>query len=161
MQNTFLFKFKNMESGITIENIWHDEDMYELKISSSDGGSIFVFKIYVDYDTFDKTISELDSFKTQIYGGIYDIEFGSFGPEYAGGAFLARLHFQDRGKIHVSIRAQSEFGYFGMKTIASEAKLYFITVPVLLDNFITELKSLNNGNRTKASLRGEATRQLG
>lgn len=68
-----------------------------------------------------------------------------FGPEYANGAFVARLHFQDRGKIHVSINAQSEFEDFGIKRVASEAQLYFITETALLDNFITELKSLNNG----------------
>lgn len=76
-----------------------------------------------------------------------------FGPEYANGAFVARLHFQDRGKIHVSINAQSEFEDFGIKRVASEAQLYFITETALLDNFITELKSLNNGNRTMASLK--------
>ena len=142
-----------MKSGIIFENIWHDEDMYELKISSSDGNSIFVQNVYAGYGAFDETISKLDTFKTHVHGGIYDIEFGSFGPEFANGAFQARLHFQDRGKIHVSIIAQSEFEDFGIKRVASDAKLYFITETALLDNFITELKSLNNGNRTEASLK--------
>ena len=142
-----------MKSGIIFENIWHDEDMYELKISSSDGNSIFVQNVYAGYGAFDETISKLDTFKTHVHGGIYDIEFGSFGPEFANGAFQARLHFQDRGKIHVSIIAQSEFEDFGIKRVASDAKLYFITETALLDNFITELKSLNNSNRTEASLK--------
>ena len=88
-----------MKPGIIIENIWHDEDMYEFKISSSDGTSLFVHKVYVGYATVDETIAALDAFKNQVYGGIYDIEFGAFGPEYASGAFHARLHFQQKGNL--------------------------------------------------------------
>jgi len=141
-----------MSPGIMFENIWHDEDMYEFRISSCDGASIFVHKVYVGYGTFDETISGLDTFKDQIYGGIYDIEFGSFGPEYASGALHARLHFQERGKIFVSVRAQSEYEDFGKKNVASEAALYFTTEPALLDKFIASLKSLSNDNSDIAHL---------
>ena len=133
-----------MKPGIIFKNIWHDDDMYEFQISSSDGISTFVNEVYVGYDTYDELITDIESFKDQIYGGIYDIEFGSFGSEYASGAFNARLHFQDRGKIHVSISAQSEFEDFGKKNIASEVKLYFVTEPALLDNFISGLKQLKS-----------------
>jgi hypothetical protein len=133
-----------MKPGITFKNIWHDEDMYEFSISSSDGESVFVHKVYVGYETFDEVIAGLDRFKSQIYGGIYDIEFGSFGPEYASGAFSARLHFQERGKIYVSIIAQSDFEEFGKKNVANEAKLYLVTEPALLDNFIQSLKQLKS-----------------
>ena len=126
--------------------------MYEFEVISSDGASTFVNEIYVGYGTYDKLIEGLDRFKDQIYGGIYDIELGSFGPEYGGGAFIARLHFQDRGIIYVSIQAQSEFVDFGKKNIASEAKLFFKTEPVLLDNFIQQLKHLITGSKNEASL---------
>lgn len=141
-----------MVPGITFENIWHDEDMYEFRISSGDGASIFSHKVYVGYGTFDKTIASLDVFRKQIYGGIYDIEFGSFGPEYASGAFHTRLQFQERGKIYITIKAQSEYKDFGKKNIASEAVLFLTTEPALLDNFIASLKSLNNGNSNSAHL---------
>jgi hypothetical protein len=94
----------------------------------------------------------LEIFKDQIYGGIYDLEFGSFGPEYASGAFHARLQFQDRGKIFISIKAQSKYEDFGKKNIASEATLYLVTEPSMLDNFIVSLKTLNNGNADSAHL---------
>jgi len=141
-----------MEAGINIEKIWQDDDMYEFRISSSDGSSVFVQEVYVGYGNFDKLIEDLDVFKNHIYGGLYDIEFGSFGPEYASGAFHARMHFQERGKIYVSIKAQSEYKEFGIKKVASEASLYFITEPSLLDSFITNLKSLNNGNTATVCL---------
>lgn len=141
-----------MKPGIIFENIWHDEDMYEFRISSSDGASIFVHKVYVGYTTFDETIAALDAFKNQVYGGIYDIEFGSFGPEYASGAFHARLHFQQKGKLNITVRVQSEYGDFGKYNVASEAKLYLVSEPAQLDNFIISLKSLNNGNTNIAQL---------
>jgi hypothetical protein len=87
-----------------------------------------------------------------VHGGIYDIAFGSFGPEYAGGAFHARLHFQPLGKILVTVRGESDFREFGMKTVASAATLFIWTEPVLLDNFISELKSLASGKRDDAHL---------
>ncbi|WP_406667801.1 hypothetical protein [Gallaecimonas sp. GXIMD1310] len=143
---------EEMKPGITFENIWHDEDMYEFKISSCDGASVFVNKVYVGYGTFDETISALDTFKHQVYGGIYDIEFGSFGPEYASGAFQARFHFQEKGRVHITVKAQSEYEDFGKKNVASEATLYLSTEPAQLDNFIVSLKSLNNGNTNSAHL---------
>ncbi|MES9943209.1 MAG: hypothetical protein ABW104_19670 [Candidatus Thiodiazotropha sp. 6PLUC2] len=100
-----------MNSGIKIKNIWHDDDMYEFQISSSDGLSLFVQKVYVGYDAYDELISKIEIFKTYLYGGIYDIEFGSFGPEYASGAIRARLHFQDRGKIYVSVHVRFKACY--------------------------------------------------
>jgi len=101
--------------------------MYEFRISSSNGSSIFVHEVYVGYGELDETITGLDQFKEQIYGGIFDIEFGAFGPEYASGAFQARLHFQERGNIFVTIKAQSKFEDFGKKNVASEATIYFVT----------------------------------
>ena len=141
-----------MKPGIKFENIWHDEDMYEFKIYSSDGAYVFTHEVYVGYGTFDETISGLDAFKSQVYGGIYDLKFGSFGPEYASGAFHARFHFQDKDGIFITIRAQSEYEGFGKKNIASEAILYLVAEPAQLDNFIVSLKSLDNGITDNAHL---------
>ncbi len=141
-----------MPQGIVFQNIGQHDDMYEFKVTSSDGVSTFINAIYVGYSTYDDLIAGLDRFKHQIYGGIFDIEIGSFGPEYASGAFTARLHFQERGIIYVSIQAQSDFVDFGKKNIASEAKLFFKTEPALLDNFIQQLKQLKSNTTNEASL---------
>ena len=141
-----------MKFGIKIKNIWHDNQMFKFLISSSNGVSIFVNEVYVDYGKYDQIICDLDRFKSKVYGGIYDINFGCFGSEYASGAFSARLHFHDRGKINVSIHSQSEFRDFGIKNVASESKLYFVTEPSLLDNFIQELKNLKAGQSDQAIL---------
>jgi hypothetical protein len=77
---------------------------------------------------------------------------GSLGQNTRGGAFRARLHFREHSKIHISIRAQSEFEEFGMQSVASEATLYFTTEPILLDNFIADLRAVKAGLRDEAKL---------
>jgi hypothetical protein len=108
--------------------------------------------VYVGHQGMKDLIVELSIFKDHIYGGIYDIQMGEFGPEYASGAFHARLHFHQHSKLHITIEAQSEFEEFGTKNVASEATLYLISEPILLDNFIADLKALGAGLRDEAKL---------
>lgn len=132
--------------------IWFDDDLIELKIDVSDGNSHFSNKVYIGHQSLDETISKLNIFRDQIHGGIFDIEFGEFGPEYASGAFHARLHFPRPGNLFITCKMESDFKDFSIKKVASNATLYLKTEPVLLDNFISELKSLNNKRRDDATL---------
>jgi hypothetical protein len=141
-----------MKLGIYLKKIWFDDDVVELKIDSSDGNSLFSNKVYVGHQEIDDLIAGLNIFRDHVHGGIYNIRFGEFGPEYANGAFHARLHFQKPGIIYVTINAQSDFEEFGIKSVASEATLYFTTEPILLDNFIAELRALKAGSRDEAKL---------
>jgi hypothetical protein len=141
-----------MTPGIHLTKIWFDNDVIEFEIRTSDGKSLFSHEAYVGHQSLNDLIEGLSTFTHHVHGGIYDIAFGSFGPEYAGGAFHARLHFQPLGKILVTVRGESDFREFGMKTVASAATLFIWTEPVLLDNFISELKSLASGKRDDAHL---------
>ena len=143
-----------MLPSIQFQQIWSDNDLLEFEITVSDGNSFFRNKVYVGHGFAKELIEGLDQFKGQVHGGIYDLRLGEFGPEYASGAFHARLHFQERGKILVTANAQSDFVDLGRKNVASEATLYLISEPALLDNFIAELKSVSNGIGTSATLQG-------
>ena len=140
-----------MKPGIHFKKIWFDNELIELRIEAFDGDSFFTTKVYVGHQDLDALIDGLNTFKDQVYGGIFDIQLGRFGPEYANGAFDARLHFQNRGKIHVTIKSQSDYKEFGIKCVASEATLYLISEPALLDKFIDELRKL------QATVTDEAT----
>ena len=140
-----------MNPGIYLSRVWFDSDVVRLRIEFSDGKSQFASEVYSAHDLND-VVEGLSTFKNQMHGGIYDIVLGSFGPEYAGGAFHARLHFQSRGQIFVTVRGQSDFKEFGSKTVASEATLYLRTEPALLDNFIAELDAFRSGKRDDAHL---------
>jgi hypothetical protein len=141
-----------MKPGIHFKKIWFDNDVVELRIESFDGDSFFTTKVYVGHQDFDALIEGLNAFKDHVYGGIFNIKLGGFGPEYANGAFDARLHFQNRGKIHVTIKSQSDYKEFGDKNVASEATLYLISEPGLLDNFIGELRQLQTTVTDEATL---------
>ena len=81
-------------------------------------------------------------------GGLCDIKLGGFGQETAYGGFDARFHYANNanGKILITVNMQSDYFDFGIKKVASEAKMYLITEPGLLDNFIHHLSSLENKN---------------
>lgn len=140
-----------MNPGIYLKKIWFDNDVVQLRIESCDGKSLFSNEVYADHDL-NGLVEGLSAFKDHVHGGIFDIALGSFGPEFGGGAFHARLHFQSSGQIFVTVRGQSDFEEFGIKTVASEATLYLRTWPAFLDNFIAELDALRAGNRDDAHL---------
>lgn len=140
-----------MKPGIYLKKIWFDNDVVELRIECSDGASLFVNEVYAAYDL-NGVVEELQAFKNHVHGGIYDLVLGAFGPEYAGGAFHARLHYRSPGRIFITVRGQSDFEEFGIKTVASEATLYLNTEPALLDNFTAELAELKSGKRDDAHL---------
>jgi len=152
-----------MKPGIYLKEIWSDDDIVELKIESFDGKSLFSANMYIGrqglmyggQQSLKDLIDTLTVFKDQVNGGICDIQMGAFGPEYANGAFHARLHFHHHSKIHITVEAESGFEDFGTKNVAGRATLYLITEPVLLDNFIVELKMLSSGSRDEAKLEAE------
>lgn len=142
-----------MKAGISLKRVWDDNDVVELEVAASDGLSVFRNKVYVGHGALDETIERLDAFKRQVHGGLYDITFGSFGREYANGAFEARLHFFKPGTLAVTVKAESEWKPFKDKgEVASSATLHLTSEPALLDNFIEELKALVANLAKEASL---------
>lgn len=141
-----------MQAEISIEQVWNDDDVIQFKITVCNGNSVFCNKVYVAIDALGKLIKDLDVFRNHYYGGLYDVQFGSFGREYASGAFSARLHFPKPGKLFITTHQQSGFFEFNGRDEASECKMYLSTEPVLLDNFIQELKILNSGANDIARL---------
>ena len=140
------------KSGMRLTKIWFDAHMVELQMEVSDGISLFVNRVYVGYSVLAEVVGDLNVFKNQIHGGLLDVRFGEFGPEYAGGAFHARFHFSRPGQLSITCRQQSDFSDLGQKQVAGEATMYLRTEPVLLDNFISELGGLSTGNREQAYL---------
>jgi hypothetical protein len=143
-----------MNPRITLRKVWNDDDVIELTVEVSDGKSMFSNNVYVATHAIEELTKNLTAFREHVYGGLYDIRFGEFGPEYANGAFQARLHFHIPGRLFISTHQQSDFEEFSKTQVASEAKMYLKTEPILLDNFISELKALNSGESNEATLVG-------
>lgn len=141
-----------MQKGISISQTWSDDDIVQLHIAVTDQASSFSHAVYVGHGQLEELVKQLRIFRDHIHGGRQDIRLGEFGPEHASGAFHARLHFRSPGKLYVSTHQQSEFTQFSLGDVASEAKLYLVSEPVLLDNFIAELGGLANGACKQANL---------
>ncbi|KAB8059627.1 hypothetical protein [Janthinobacterium violaceinigrum] len=143
-----------MQEKLELTRIGSDDDMMELCIQVCDGTSTFSNRVYVSHQYMRNTITGLHTFKDRVHGGIYDLRFGEFGPEYASGALHARFHFHERGKLLISVTMQSSYSNFGVKNVASEATLYLMSEPALLDNFIQSLRALSDGQQQCAMLEG-------
>jgi hypothetical protein len=141
-----------MQKGISLSRIWSDDDLIELRIVVADKGSSFASTTYVSQMMLQTLARELTVFRDHIHGGIRDISFGQFGPEYANGAFHARLHFKGPGTLYVSTHQQCEFTDFSVGQVASEARMFLRSEPILLDNFLTHFRGLASGARENAYL---------
>jgi len=141
-----------MTPGIKLSKIWADDDMLELRVQICDGRSIFVNQIYVGHRHLAETVLGLDRFKDQVHGGLFNLRFGEFGPEYASGALDIRMHFRKQGKVLLRVLAESEFSNFDGREIASDATLYLLSEPALLDNFVAAIRMLSNGRKEEAEL---------
>ena len=141
-----------MTLGIRFTKVWFDEEMLELRVQICDGRSLFSTDIYVGRKLLADTVLELHKFKDQIYGGLFNLRFGEFGPEYASGALDVRMHFHKGAKLFVRVLAQSKFSRFEDREFASEATLHLVSEPALLDNFIPALRLLSEGSVDHAAL---------
>jgi hypothetical protein len=141
-----------MKSGIHISKVWADDDVVELQILVADGTSSFANKAYVGHSELKDAVSSLHAFKDHVHGGLCDFRVGAFGPEYAGGAFHARFHFQVPGRLFVSCEQESQFVEFAKKKVASRATMYIKSEPALLDRFIAELRAVSAGSSEEAYL---------
>jgi hypothetical protein len=141
-----------MGRAIRIRRIWFDDDVVELQIDVSDGVSSFSNRVYVPHAHLGDTVSNLDAFREHLHGGLLDVRFGEFGPEYANGAFRGRFHFLQPGRLYISCQQEAEYMQFGKKTVASCATIYLQSEPALLDRFVSELRGLAPRERDDASL---------
>lgn len=140
-----------MKPILHFKKIWSDEDLVELEIRVSNGDSSFSNKAYVGHEELKKVAGELNAFRLQVHGGIYDLDLGWFGPEYANGAFLARFHFHN-GKVYISTQQESEFFDFSKTKVSNRANMHLITVAGALDEFVKSWQALSVGKVQEASL---------
>lgn len=143
-----------MKPSIGFKKIWEDDDMVELAISITDGKSLFQCKTYVGFQGLAEVVEDLTVFKDHVYGGLYDLRFGEFGPEYASGAFHARFEFHKsgNGKLAITAKAESDWDDFTHTKVASNATLYLRTEPALFDNWLKALNGLKNRSSDEAVL---------
>jgi len=141
-----------MKPRIAIKRTWLDDDVALLTFEVCDGTSFFSNDAYAGLDWGTKASTALARFGQQIHGGLFNLETGNGGPEYAGGAFHARFHFYKPTMLLISTVQQAEYFRFKDSKVASEARMFLRTEPALLDRFISALPVLDKANDEEAVL---------
>ena len=137
-----------MEAMLKLTKNWADADMVDMTVYACDGNGALSTNIYIGHAQLRDAAAALKGFN----GTLFDLEFGKFGPEYAAGAMLARLHLRPRGLVVITIRLQSPFASYGNTQVASEATLYLVTELGMLDEFSRAVQAISNGQCEEAQL---------
>src|SRR6516162_5931433 len=132
-----------MQPRIAIKRIWSDEDVLRFACEVCDGRSLFVAEAYAGLDWGTAAAKSLKTFSLHIHGGIFDLEAGNDGPEYAGGAFRARFHWLRPTALFISTTQQGDFFEFKGNQVAAEARMFLRTEVGLLDQFVAALPALD------------------
>ena len=137
---------------ISIIRTWSDDDVAQLTFEVCDGVSTFATDAYVALEWGATSAAALRTLSRQIYGGLFDLEAGKGGPEYASGAFRARFHYYKPTQLLISTWQQGDFFGFKDGEVAREAKMFLRTEPALLDRFIDSLPDLDAAHEGRANL---------
>lgn len=141
-----------MQPRITIRRTFTDDDVFRHAFEVCDGTSLFVNEAYVPIDWGVTSANALRTFSRHVHGGLFNLEAGDGGPEYASGAFRARFHFYKPTQLLISTSQQGEYFPFKTCEVATKAKMFLRTEPALLDRFIAELPALDHPDEGVASL---------
>src|SRR5262245_61128145 len=106
---------------IAITRKWSDNDLAQLTFEVCDGASVFTNEAYASLDWGAAAAAALRTFGRQIHGGIFDLEAGEEGPEYAGGSFRARFHYYTPNQLLISTIQQGDFFDFKRSQAAPTA----------------------------------------
>ena len=132
-----------MQPRIAISRRWSDEHVALLTVEVCDGTSVFSTDAYASLDWGATSAEALQTFSRQVYGGLFNLELGDDGPEYAGGFFRARLHYFTPAALLISTSQEGDFVPFKNTLVAAEARMFLRTEPALLDRFIAALPALD------------------
>lgn len=130
--------FRKPSTALRLSRVWYDNDMDELRVAVEGSDTGFAVNAYVGRNDFNDALTDLQLFAKTIHGGLCEVRFGEFGPEYASGAIHLRFHWVE-GRIYLTCRLQSDFHPFGRKEVADEALVHAGTEPALFDAFLAEL----------------------
>ncbi len=137
---------------IAITRRWSDNDVAQLAFEVCDGVSVFTNEAYVALDWGATAATALRAFGQQVHGGLFNLEAGEEGPEYASGSFRARFHYYKPNQLLISTRQQRDFFAFKSGEVAPESKMFLRTEPTLLDRFIAALPALDTSDGEHAVL---------
>jgi len=129
-----------MQCGIEFERSPFSDDETELHITVGDGTAKFAVDMYASRQQLEQQYAGLSALLDRT-SGIYDAQFGRFGPEFAGGAAHFRFHLR-QGLLFVTAQLQARHIEFGQFAVAPESKLYLRSDAESLGSFVHDFREL-------------------
>lgn len=124
-----------MEHGLRVRYLYHDNDILEVEVITSNGRFAGATALYIGRDELSLSADVLQHFPNS-RSDERDVTWGAFGSESAGGAL--RLQFQCiDSALHVQISAQIEDAE-GMQSALVIADVE----PAAIDSFIPQLRRI-------------------
>ncbi len=103
---------------VAIARTWSDDDVAQLAFEVCDGVSLFANEAYASLDWGAAAARALRTFARQIHGGLFNLEAGEGGPEYASGSFRARFHYFKPNQLLISTSQHGDFFAFKGSKVA-------------------------------------------
>ena len=104
---------------------------------------MFTNAAYVSLDWGSTVAAALRSLASQVHGGIYTMEAGDGGPEFASGMFRARFHYFKPTALMISTVQEGTHFEFKASQGAPAAPMFLRTEPALLERFAVALERVN------------------
>ncbi len=139
-----------METGFRFEVTWNDDDVFKVRVTAWNGAFGGSAGVYVPIGGLTEAAAKLEGFPRQP-SDTRELQFGAFGPEWAGGAASMRFYCKDAAG-HASIEARIESDYQGMDK-AQSVLLFAFVEATAVDTFVTELRRLEADRHGVALLR--------
>lgn len=140
-----------MNTGVTIEVIWLDDDLVEVRIAASNGRFAGATDCYCGHDTIPRLAAAARGFPSSSEDR-RDLEIGTFDPAYAGGGAKLVLRCIDRtghAIVDVVVRADPR----GVAGLAETAAFSLPVEPAAIDEFVAALGRMRSVVGAVARLR--------
>lgn len=135
--------------GISVEILWSDDDLFDVKVVAWNGAFGGAAALYMEIGGFDRLAATISGFPKD-NKDVREVVLGAFGREYAGGAASFKLFCIDRaGHAYVESKIESGEESAG---VFQTATLTMPVEPSAIDRFVRELRTLERHKQGTALL---------
>jgi len=139
-----------MDTGIRVEVLWNDADIFEVRLSAWNGVFGGSANIYLGIGGLAESAERIKGFPRNS-SDKRALAFGAFGPQVAGGAATMNFYCGDSaGHASVEVRIESDQPD---KIPAQTVLLVAAVEPAAVDSFVADLRRLEADRRGTALLR--------
>jgi len=147
--------------GLQLKYLWHDVDVFEVKVMASNGEFSGAAKTYVSIGAFAEAAEVLKGFPRDL-SDVRELKFGEFGRESAGGCAHLRFFCKDsagHAVVEFRIESEDESNTGSQWNLPEQSVHFFAEIEAsAVDDFVADFRQLEENKRGSASLRFDGLR---